>query len=150
MKRFQVDERRCSGCRACMVACVFEHEGHFGVATARLYVAKIDTQGLDRPHVCRQCPEPACVAACPNGALVRDKAAGAVCLQEDDCVACGSCAEACPFGAIRFHPRSGQPLFCDLCGGDPACVKRCATGAIGFLAPAQVSGFPGEGLDERL
>jgi Fe-S-cluster-containing hydrogenase component 2 len=29
-----------------------------------------------------------------------------------------------------LHPQTGMALICDLCGGDPACVKRCATGAI--------------------
>jgi Fe-S-cluster-containing hydrogenase component 2 len=29
-----------------------------------------------------------------------------------------------------LHPETGMALICDLCGGDPACVKRCATGAI--------------------
>jgi epoxyqueuosine reductase QueG len=29
-----------------------------------------------------------------------------------------------------LHPRTGLSLICDLCGGDPACFKRCATGAI--------------------
>jgi hypothetical protein len=29
-----------------------------------------------------------------------------------------------------LHPETGLPLICDMCGGDPACVKRCATGAI--------------------
>jgi Fe-S-cluster-containing hydrogenase component 2 len=29
-----------------------------------------------------------------------------------------------------LHPETGLALICDLCGGDPACVKRCATGAI--------------------
>jgi Fe-S-cluster-containing hydrogenase component 2 len=29
-----------------------------------------------------------------------------------------------------LHPESGLALICDLCGGEPACVQRCATGAI--------------------
>jgi hypothetical protein len=31
---------------------------------------------------------------------------------------------------VELHPETGVALICDLCGGDPACVKRCATGAI--------------------
>ena len=31
---------------------------------------------------------------------------------------------------VMLHPETGLPLICDLCDGDPACVKRCATGAI--------------------
>jgi Fe-S-cluster-containing hydrogenase component 2 len=29
-----------------------------------------------------------------------------------------------------LHPQTGLALICDLCHGDPACVKRCATRAI--------------------
>jgi Fe-S-cluster-containing dehydrogenase component len=29
-----------------------------------------------------------------------------------------------------LHPETDRVVICDLCGGDPACVKRCATGAI--------------------
>jgi Fe-S-cluster-containing hydrogenase component 2 len=31
---------------------------------------------------------------------------------------------------VALHPQTGLALICDLCGGDTACVKRCATGAI--------------------
>ena len=43
-----------------------------------------------------------------------------------------ACLEACPFGAIFFDSEQGVAIMCDLCGGDPACVKRCATGAIRY------------------
>jgi hypothetical protein len=33
---------------------------------------------------------------------------------------------------VALHPETGLALICDLCGGDPACVKRCATGAIAW------------------
>jgi carbon-monoxide dehydrogenase iron sulfur subunit len=36
----------------------------------------------------------------------------------------------CPFGMADLYPETGMALICDLCGGDPDCVKRCATGAI--------------------
>ena len=50
----------------------------------------------------------------------------------DRCTGCGACVDACPFGMATLHPESGLALICDLCGGDPACVKRCATGAIRY------------------
>ena len=51
-------------------------------------------------------------------------------LDESLCVGCGTCVDACPFGMAALHPESGLAIICDLCGGDPACVKRCVTGAI--------------------
>ena len=130
VKRILVNEQSCSGCRACEVACVAEHEGRFGTAAARIRVAKIDALGVDRPHVCRLCRRPPCVAACPTQALTRDDDLGAVILDPDECIGCSACVDDCPFGMISLHRETGLPLVCNLCGGDPACVKRCATGAI--------------------
>ena len=130
MKRILVRKDLCTGCRACEVACVARHERRFGTATARIRVTKIESLGLDHPHVCRLCRRPPCVTACPTQALYKDEATGAVLLRPDDCIGCSACVDACPFGMAALHPETGLPLICDLCGGDPACVKRCATGAI--------------------
>jgi Fe-S-cluster-containing dehydrogenase component len=120
----------CSGCRACTLACVAAHEGGFGSFPARIKVTKIETEGLDVPAVCRLCRRPACAAACPTGALTRDDVLGVVRLDEAECIACGACADGCPFGMVTIRPSDGLPLICDLCDGDPSCVKRCASGAI--------------------
>ena len=130
MKRILVNRDLCSGCLACEVACVAWHEGGFGTVTSRIRVTKIEPLGVDQPHVCRLCRRAPCSAACPTGALYRDEVTGAVLLRVDDCVGCAACADACPFGVVGLHPETGLALICDLCAGDPACVKRCATGAI--------------------
>ena len=41
------------------------------------------------------------------------------------CVGCRMCVYACPFGAMGFDADRGRPYKCDLCGGDPLCVKFC-------------------------
>jgi len=130
MKRILVHTDVCSGCRACEIACVAHHEGQFGVATARIRVTKIERRGIDYPHVCRMCRRAPCLAACPTDALYRDASTGAILLRSADCIGCADCVDACPFGMASLHPQTGLALICDLCGGDPACVKRCATGAI--------------------
>jgi Fe-S-cluster-containing hydrogenase component 2 len=130
MKRILVREDVCSGCRACEIACVAHHDGRFGTATARIRVHKTEPLGADTPHVCRLCGRAPCVAACPAGALYRDDVTEAVLLRSEDCTGCAACVDACPFDVVILHPESGLPLICDLCGGEPACVKRCATDAI--------------------
>lgn len=132
VKRIVVQKDLCSGCRACQVACVVQHEQVFGVSTARIRVIKTALLGLDEPVVCRQCAHPACVAACPAEALHRDERTGAIVLRDAACSACGACVQACPFGVPHLHRTTGHALICDLCGGDPACVLRCATGAIRY------------------
>jgi Fe-S-cluster-containing hydrogenase component 2 len=126
-----------------VVACVAHHEGRFGTSSARIHVVKVEPLGIDRPHVCRQCgtvatPAP-CVAACPVGALSADAHSGAVLVDvapasASACIGCAACVDACPFGMAALHPDTGTAMICDLCGGDPACVKRCATGAIVYAA----------------
>jgi carbon-monoxide dehydrogenase iron sulfur subunit len=136
LRRILVNRDVCSGCRACEVACVAHHEGRFGTATARIRVVKVEALGIDQPHVCRQCgtAEAAalapCVAACPVGALSKDEHTGAIRIRAETCIGCAACVDACPFGMAALHPETGTAIICDLCGGDPACVKRCATGAI--------------------
>ena len=124
----------CSGCRACEVACVSVHEGRFGTAAARIRVTKIEPQGVDYPEVCRQCMPAPCQLACPTGALSRSEATGAILVNDACCTACYACVDACPFGVLSQNPETGAILVCDLCDGDPACVKRCATGAIRYAA----------------
>jgi carbon-monoxide dehydrogenase iron sulfur subunit len=125
-----VDEARCSGCRACELACVARREGRFGTADARIRVIKIEAEGVDRPSLCRQCADARCVAACPTGALTTDAVTRRIQLNPDDCIVCPACAAACPFGVVFIDTTTGVPLICDYCGGDPACVKRCVTGAL--------------------
>jgi Fe-S-cluster-containing hydrogenase component 2 len=130
MKRILVREDVCSGCRACEIACVAHHDARFGTATARIRVIKFERLGVNTPHVCRLCGRAPCVAACPTGALYKDETTGAVLLHLEHCTRCPACVDACPFDMVALHPDTGLPLICDLCAGDPACVKRCATGAI--------------------
>jgi Fe-S-cluster-containing hydrogenase component 2 len=68
---------------------------------------------------------------CPAGALRRDEATGYVTFAAENCNNCLACVDACAYGAIRTDP-DGQIIKCDLCGGDPECVKVCETRAIRF------------------
>ena len=131
-KGIVVREELCTGCRACQVACVARHDGRFGVSTARLRIVKNESLGLDRPQVCLLCGRAPCMARCPSTALYRDDTTSAVLLRAEMCDSCTACAEACPFDMVALHPVTGLPLICDLCGGEPVCVRRCPTGAISY------------------
>ena len=45
---------------------------------------------------------------------------------------CTLCLDKCPGQAVTFHPTTREPLICDMCDGDPACVKVCPSGTIMF------------------
>ena len=71
--------------------------------------------------------------ACPVEAITLDESTGAKIVSEERCVGCKVCTIACPFGTINYDFDSGKVTKCDLCGGDPACVKVCPQDAIHFV-----------------
>jgi len=54
-------------------------------------------------------------------------------IDEQRCIGCKKCMEACPFGMITIHPEGNRMLKCDLCDGQPQCVRFCETRALQFL-----------------
>ena len=83
-----------------------------------------------QPMVCRNCEKPKCVEACPQGALVLNTGSEEVLLIESKCDGCAECVKACPFRAIWVDPLRNVAIKCDLCKGNPRCVRFCSFGAI--------------------
>lgn len=95
-----------------------------------------DAKGFRTVHTlrkCMHCIHPACVSACPVGALTKDDN-GATVYDDKKCIGCRFCMLACPFGVPTFEwdkPISyiRKCIFCpDLLaeGKPPACVTACA------------------------
>lgn len=95
------------------------------------------------PRRCMQCVNPTCVNLCPTGAA-RQRATGAVYMDENFCMGDGRCIRFCPWMIPRrqsgvgvyldLAPRylgNGQVFRCDYCvdllelGQRPACVDAC-------------------------
>lgn len=127
MRRVSVDKNKCTGCRLCEIICSSSHYGSYNPRRARIRVP-ITYPMPSAPIVCRQCPNPKCVEACPTGALEKGDW---VHFDDEKCTLCGACVEACPFKAIWMTPGK-ELLKCDLCGGDPTCVKACPQEALGL------------------
>ena len=123
MKTLQAKRELCTGCNICEMVCALGHTAKVNPAQARLKVIFTDDE-FCYPIICRHCQDPACLSACPVQAMAIDSGTGAVVLDEEKCTACRACIEACPFGAIFTGPK-GEILKCDLCGGNPLCVKYC-------------------------
>lgn len=121
----------CSGCRLCEVACSqFHEDGKIWPAAARIRVHEY-YPGLEFPVLCYQCGNTPCVPACPEDAVFIDPETSTVVYDETKCIRvtegaeCTECHDACPGNAITFHPESRLPISCDMCGGEPECVKAC-------------------------
>lgn len=124
----RVDLGRCTGCRRCEAACAFYHTGRLSPELARIKVVQLYESGVDGPVVCQQCQERYCMV-CPEDALSLG-AHGEVVCSPTLCTLCGACEKACPIGAVGLF--QGFVYICDLCGGDPKCVRACTEAAIRF------------------
>jgi len=120
------DYGRCSGCRLCEIVCSLKHEGTVWPEASRIRVF-MPIPGAEFPQLCVQCHDYPCVGACPEKALSVDDETGAVIVDVDKCTACGVCIDTCPGRIPRIHPKGEYVIICDLCGGDPECVKVCQT-----------------------
>ncbi|MFX1481851.1 MAG: 4Fe-4S dicluster domain-containing protein [Promethearchaeota archaeon] len=117
----------CSGCRRCEIACTLAHEKRIWPEASRVRVFMY-VPGIEVPHLCFQCDSPDCVEACPEGALSVDERTSAIRVDDSLCTACGICIDACPGRVPHLHPDGSRVVICDLCGGEPECVKTCQEG----------------------
>lgn len=137
-----VDSAQCDGCHACEAACSTLKEGESNPFKSRIRAIALPEEFCFYPKVCIQCAVPLCSLPCPTAALKKNPQTGMVALDQNLCVGCKMCLMACPFGAIIAV--DNFPAKCDLCGGDPICVKHCEPRAI-ILGEA-----PGVAALERL
>lgn len=124
------DPDKCTGCNRCTYVCSAVKEDIFSPEKARLRINNFPHQGFSVPSICFQCPNAPCHKACQHDAITRN-ADDVVIVDADKCTGCGDCITACPYGLIELDA-SRHAVKCDYCGGDPACVKECYTGALVF------------------
>src|SRR3990167_5129224 len=67
------------------------------------------------PRICNHCLNPACVAACPSGALYKRGEDGIVLVDQTRCRAWRSCVAACPYKKVFFNWQTGKSEKCILC-----------------------------------
>lgn len=138
---FYMNSDRCVQCHACEVACKAWNGVDLGIQWRRV----ADFWEGDFPTVanqtvsfsCMHCAKPACVGACPSGALSKRAQDGIVTVDQGKCIACRACAEACPFDVPQYG-RSGTMQKCNMCikrlegQKQPLCVETCPGEALKF------------------
>lgn len=140
-----VNRAKCTGCQRCEANCTLANDGDVHPYMARLRVRDNVNFGEEGPSpdfafgggnfglwgmgpdTCKQCADPACVSACPMGAIVVSPANNARVIDDSKCVGCGACVAACPWKMPRVDKESKVSTKCVNCG---ACVAGCPTSAI--------------------
>lgn len=138
-KALYIDYQKCTGCRLCELICAVQHDGISNPARSRIKVMKWEAEGLYVPMSCQQCQDAPCMNVCPVKALSRDEEMARVMVDYDVCIGCRSCVAVCPFGAMSFNVIDKRVFKCDLCDGEPQCVKFCDMKAVDFVSPDEVS-----------
>lgn len=138
-KVLYIDYQKCTGCRLCELVCAVSHDGISNPTRSRIKVMKWEAEGLYVPMSCQQCVDAPCMNVCPVKAISRDELMARVMVDYDKCIGCRSCVAVCPFGAMAFNRMDKKVFKCDVCDGDPQCVRFCEEKAVDYVDADDVS-----------
>ncbi len=136
-----VDMRKCIGCQACTVSCSMENLPPIGQFRTTVLQYEVDANNdpapaamVSLPRLCNHCDNPPCVPVCPVQATFQ-RTDGIVLVDNERCVGCGYCVQACPYDARFINHDTQTADKCTFCehrlavGLLPACVESCVGGA---------------------
>lgn len=158
-KAILCDTSLCTACKGCQVACKqwndleggetrnlgsYQNPQALSATTWKVIsFHEVEEEGavkwLFLPQQCLHCTLASCVSVCPTGAAHHE--GEFVVIDQNQCIGCGYCVQACPFGVPHSltdgHGKT-TARKCTLCidrvpnGQLPACVKTCPSGAYHF------------------
>ena len=128
------DSDKCTGCTFCMIICAFSHFNFCDYEYSSIKIVDDPEQkGKFIASYCSHCEYPICEAACPKNAVKKDPQTGIVKINSMMCVGCKTCNVLCPIGVPWVHLNRRVSVKCDLCNGEPNCVRFCTSGALKFV-----------------
>jgi formate dehydrogenase iron-sulfur subunit len=144
-KAILFDASKCTGCRACQVACKNWNQRTYTETncdgtyenplqlTSQCWMRILFNEPEERPqsddgiywfftkYQCMHCTDATCVKVCPSGATkkykVSDEDSEAYVVQTDpkQCIGCNYCVATCPFQACRYDEAEKGIFRCVLC-----------------------------------
>ena len=90
------------------------------------------------PRLCEHCLNPACLAACPSGAIYKRAEDGIVLIDQEKCRGWRMCVSGCPYKKIYYNWSSGKSEKCIFCfprieTGQPTVCSETCVGRIRYL-----------------
>ncbi|GLG01162.1 nitrate reductase subunit beta [Alicyclobacillus hesperidum subsp. aegles] len=90
------------------------------------------------PRICEHCLNPACVAACPSGAIYKRDEDGIVLVDQNACRGWRFCVSACPYKKVYFNWNTHKAEKCHFCyprleSGLPTICSETCVGRIRYL-----------------
>jgi nitrate reductase / nitrite oxidoreductase, beta subunit len=90
------------------------------------------------PRLCEHCLNPACVSACPSGAIYKREEDGVVLIDQEKCRGWRMCVSACPYKKIYYNWSSGKSEKCTFCyprleSGLPTVCSETCVGRIRYI-----------------
>lgn len=90
------------------------------------------------PRICEHCLHPACVAACPSGALYKREEDGIVLVDQTRCRSWRKCVSACPYKKIYLNWKTHRSEKCIFCyprveAGEPTLCAQTCVGRIRYV-----------------
>lgn len=129
--KIKVDKTKCTGCLLCELTCSAFNAGMIQRQASAIRVRLHDlSDSIHQPIVCRQCTKMRCLK---EEGLDYDPSEARKFFWDRP-----ERTKQCPFGALFLF--EGKVLHCNLCGGDPECVKSCPTGCLSLDVGRQVKG----------
>jgi anaerobic dimethyl sulfoxide reductase subunit B len=147
---FYFDVARCTGCKACQIACQdkYDHPADLYWRRVPEYTGGEWTFNKDGSYnqnvfsyyvsvACNHCDKPICQEVCPANAIEK-RDDGVVLIDEDKCIGCRYCEWACPYASPQYNEDTNKMGKCTFCedyleqGQPPACVAACPSRALDF------------------
>jgi len=123
--KIKVDEKKCTGCGLCEIICSLSHLGVIDKNKSAIKIVMDDLgESIHFPKVCKQCKKMKCLEKdlekLPSLDIDKER--------KEFIWKSYSRYELCPFeGCFAYE---GVVYHCNLCNGDPQCVKICTQGAL--------------------